>query len=92
MARFTPHQQSIIYHLYLLNPVAWVSEAFRQMFFGVYDMSPKGPTAPYLYHVAQWTAPFDVRIMCIDGLESVLMCYLGYAYFNRLKRKFTERP
>jgi len=84
-ARLTPSMQTIAYHAYLLNPVAWVSQAFRQMLFGVYNMAPVGSPP-------QMTAPFDVRIMCIDGFESVLMCYIGYAFFNRMKRKFTERP
>lgn len=85
MTRVSPRLASLAYHIYLLNPITWVVESFRQIFFGRYNMA--GPGLP-----VQMTAPFDPRYMAIDGIESIIICYLGYSFFNRYKWKFTERP
>lgn len=83
--RVPAHVAHLAYYVYLLNPITWVVESFRQIFFGRYNMASPGLPV-------QMTAPFDPRYMAIAGIESLLFCYLGYAFFNRYKWKFTERP
>jgi ABC-type polysaccharide/polyol phosphate export permease len=81
----TSSKRSIIYHLYLLNPVAWIVTAFKQMFFNIQALPAHGPA---MIH----TAPFDYRYFLITTAVSFVILFLGYAYFNRAKWKFTERP
>ena len=75
------------YHLYLANPLAWLITAFKQVFFGVADIS--NITAPLPHHL---NAPFDWRFLAITTASSVAICLWGYAFFNSHKWKFTERP
>ena len=73
-----------VYHTYLINPVAWVITAFKQMFFGIQNIA--NPGAPAFY-----SAPFDWRFMLIAAIVSVAVCLGGYSFFNSRKWKFTER-
>ncbi len=81
----SPRMRSWIYHLYLANPLAWIVNAFKQMFFGRAVIS--NPGAPLLY-----SAPFDWRYLLICGALSVAVFLYGYSFFNAHKWKFTERP
>jgi len=76
---------SWIYHLYLVNPMAWIITAFKQMFFGVQNIAKPGDPV-FL------SAPFDWRYLLITAVTSVAVCLGGYAFFNSRKWKFTERP
>lgn len=77
--------RSWVYHLYLANPLAWIVTAFKQMFFGVQIISNVGsPPIP--------SAPFDPRYLLITTATSTVLCLWGYAFFNRHKWNFTERP
>jgi ABC-2 type transport system permease protein len=76
----------LVYHIYLLNPIAWLVTAFKQMFFGICVFSPAGVTPP------MHSAPFDWRYCAIDGVISFAILLWGYLYFNHMKWKFTERP
>ena len=75
-----------VYHLYLINPLAWIITAFKQMFFGVADISNVTAPLPHAY-----SAPFDGRYLLLTTLTSVVFCLWGYGFFNRHKWKFTER-
>ncbi len=75
------------YHLYLANPLAWIITAFKQVFFGVADIS--NITAPLPHHLS---APFDWRFLLITTASSIIVCLWGYTFFNSHKWKFTERP
>lgn len=74
-----------VYHLYLVNPIAWIITAFKQMFFGVQNIAKPGDPV-FL------SAPFDWRYLLITAVMSTLICLGGYAFFNSRKWKFTERP
>ena len=74
-----------VYHLYLANPLAWIITAFKQMFFGPQNIARPGTVLPP-------SAPFDWRYMLITAVISVTFCLWGYAFFNRRKWGFTERP
>ncbi len=84
--RIPEHWHRLAYHLYLLNPLAWIVTAFRQVFFAPAVISARGAERQVL------SAPFDVRYFAITGLLSVVVCLAGYAYFNAQKWRFTERP
>jgi len=73
-----------VYHLYLVNPVAWIITAFKQMFFGIQVITKPGVTPFY-------SAPFDWRYLVLTAVTSVAFCLGGYSFFNRRKWKFTER-
>ena len=74
------------YHLYLINPLAWLITAFKQIFFGVADISNITAPLPHIY-----SAPFDWRYLLLTGCTSLAFCLWGYDFFNRHKWKFTER-
>ncbi len=75
------------YHLYLANPLAWLITAFKQVFFGVSDISNSNAPLPH-----NFSAPFDWRFLLLTTASSLLVCLWGYSFFNRYKWKFTERP
>jgi ABC-2 type transport system permease protein len=83
--RVPAHLRSICYHLYLLNPLAWLITAYKQIFFGVVVISP--PLMPVVY-----SARFDWRYLVISTISICTLLYLGMYNFCRLKWKFTERP
>lgn len=74
-----------VYHLYLVNPLAWIITAFKQMFFGVQNIAKPGD--PIFL-----SASFDWRYLLIAGALSVAICLAGYSFFNSRKWNFTERP
>ena len=75
-----------LYHLYLLNPLAWIITAFKQIFFGVAVIS--NVNAPQVLY----NAPFDWRFLLLTTVTSLAVCLWGYSFFNAHKWKFTERP
>ncbi len=83
-AHGTLTKRSLIYHIYLLNPMAWIVTAFKQMFFSVQVIGMKGLTPIY-------SAPFDWRYCMITTATSTIVLVIGYLTFNRLKWKFLER-
>ena len=83
-----PKLQWWAYHLYLANPLAWLVTAFKQVFFGVADISNANAPLPHHY-----SAPFDWRYLLLaTAASSALFCLWGYSFFNAHKWKFTERP
>ena len=73
-----------VYHTYLINPLAWIITAFKQMFFGIQIITKPGDKAfP--------SAPFDWHYLLITAATSTAICLSGYAFFNSRKWKFTER-
>jgi lipopolysaccharide transport system permease protein len=77
--------RSNLYHLYLLNPMAWIVTAFKQIFFGIVIISPPG--APVLHD-----SPFDIRYLGITSVSTLVLLFAGYVVYGRLKWKFSERP
>lgn len=74
-----------LYLLYLVNPLAWIITAFKQVFFGIQNIANSGlPPVP--------SAPFDWRFLLLTTATSVLICLWGYKFFNDHKWKFTEQP
>lgn len=84
--RIPVHLQPLVYHLYLVNPLAWLITAFKQVFFGKAVIS--NVNAPLVLY----SAPFDWRYLVLATASSVLVCLWGYSFFNRHKWNFTERP
>ncbi len=80
----SPATRSLIYHIYLANPLVWIVESFKQMFFGVQDISSMGHSF--------MSAPFDWRYMLMATGFSLLTLVFGWREFERLKWKFVERP
>lgn len=78
--------QSLVYHLYLVNPLAWLITAFKQVFFGKAVIS-NVKAIPILY-----SATFDWRYLVLATATSIFICLWGYSFFNSHKWKFTERP
>ena len=85
--RIPPNLRWWAYHLYLANPLAWIVTAFKQVFFGVADISPAHAPLPH-----DFSAAFDWRFLLLTTLTSAVICLGGYAFFNSRKWKFTERP
>ena len=83
--RIPPPLRWWTYHLYLLNPLAWIITAFKQVFFGVQNIANQN-APPVL------SAPFDWRYLLITTATSAGICLWGYSFFNRHKWNFTERP
>jgi len=77
--------QSPLYHAYLVNPLAWVITAFKQMFFQRANIAPRG-MPPIL------SSQFDWRLMVINLVISLVVFWAGYTFFNSLKWRFAERP
>jgi ABC-type polysaccharide/polyol phosphate export permease len=77
--------RSFLYHIYLLNPLAWLITAFKQVFFGVVVIS--APGAPVTL-----SAPFDMRYFAASIVTTLVLLLLGYTIYSRLKWKFSERP
>jgi lipopolysaccharide transport system permease protein len=81
----SPWLRSAIYHVYLANPLAWIVDAFKQIFFGQQIISQRG-------HSHLLSAPFDYRYFAINTILSCLVLIGGYLFFNQMKWKFAERP
>jgi ABC-2 type transport system permease protein len=77
--------RKIIYDVYLLNPIAWIVTAFKQIFFGRQIISQRG-------HQLLISAPFDYRFFVITIISTTLVLAAGYLFFNQMKWKFAERP
>ena len=75
-----------VYHLYLANPLAWIVTAFKQIFFGIADISNSNAPLPHVL-----SAPFDWRYLLLTTISSAALCLGGYTFFNHRKWKFTER-
>ncbi|MEO7717535.1 MAG: ABC transporter permease [Capsulimonas sp.] len=83
--RIPAQWQSLAYHLYLCNPLAWIITAYKEVLLpGKIVSSPGAPTFI--------TAPFDYRYFSMAFITSTVICIAGYNYFNSRKWKFTERP
>jgi len=81
----SPGLRSLIYHVYLANPIAWLVTAFKQVFFGQQIISERHQ------HILL-SAPFDYRYLAITTLTTSLVLFGGYLFFNQMKWKFAERP
>ncbi len=74
----------IIFFLYHLNPVATLSTAYRQVLLAPTQVISHGQTYPPL--------PFQWGLLGITTVVSFVILIGGYAFFNRVKWKFVERP
>ncbi|HZH98076.1 MAG TPA: ABC transporter permease [Fimbriimonadaceae bacterium] len=76
---------SALYALYHLNPVAMLSTAYRKVM-----------VAPQPVHIDKDTvvAPLalDWGMLGVTALFSIFILWFGYHTFNRMKWKFVERP
>ncbi len=84
------HPLTVLYNAF---PVSWLISAFRQTLLPRADI---GPTLPQpgggSHHTVVLTAPFDPRYMALSLVTSLALALAGYAYFNRRKWDFVERP
>jgi len=77
--------RSEVYHIYLLEPMAWIVSAFKEMFFGRQVLLMRGNHPIY-------TAPLDFRYFLITTATSFIVLIIGYGHFNKVKWEFNERP
>lgn len=73
-----------LFYLYHLNPVATLSTAYRQVLLAPTQVTTQGHSYPPL--------PFQWGLFAAAAISSGLIMVGGYAFFNRLKWKFVERP
>lgn len=76
------HPLTILYNTF---PISWVLTAFRQT---LLPPAILGVRAGVPIH----TAVFDYRYLALALATSLLLTLAGYAYFNRRKWDFVERP
>jgi lipopolysaccharide transport system permease protein len=90
IARLRPGLGHVLTIAYNANPVSWLISAYRQTLLPQaildYHRSPSGGMVGVL------TAHFDYRYFLLAILTSTLTAFAGYAYFNRRKWAFVERP
>jgi lipopolysaccharide transport system permease protein len=72
------------YTLYHLNPVAMLCTAYRKILVAPVNPKVGGQTLEYI--------PLDWGLLSVAIAVSVLMLVGGYAYFNKVKWRFVERP
>lgn len=77
--------QFVLVHYYLLNPLSWIVIAFKQIFFRVQNIAPRG--APPIL-----SQPLDYKYFAIAAAMSLLIFIGGYSFFNSRKWMFAERP
>ena len=75
----------LLYKLYNLNPMAALATGYRKILLAPTPVrvSDRGFATPL---------PLDWIYIGVAGLTSSVVLVLGYAYFNRVKWKFVERP
>ncbi len=75
---------AILYKIYNLNPIAELCTAYRK---AILDPQP-------VYFEGQFHAPIgmDWKYLWITAGFSVLILFVGYGFFNRMKWRFVERP
>ena len=76
------HPLTILYNAF---PISWVLTAFRQTLLPPALLGMRNGFPLY-------TAPFDYRYLTLALTTSLLLALAGYAYFNRRKWDFVERP
>lgn len=69
-----------------INPVSWLISAFKQV------LLPRAEFRDAAGHVIGTTGLFDFRYFALACVTTSLICLAGYAYFNRRKWLFVERP
>ena len=86
------HALTIAYNAF---PVSWLISAFRQVLLPPADIGPNvslPDCTGRFHHIVTLTAPFDYRYFALAFAVSLLTALAGYAYFNRRKWDFVERP
>lgn len=85
---------SLLYKLYMLNPQAILCIAYRKALLAPQPVplriDPKQPP-PYEQLVAA-PSPMPWPWLAYSAVVSLLILWIGYATFNRLKWRFVERP
>ena len=76
------HPLTIIYNA---NPISWLISAYRQMLLPPATLGDAGGIPIH-------TASFDMRYFALAAVLSCGTALAGYAYFNRRKHEFVERP
>jgi ABC-type polysaccharide/polyol phosphate export permease len=77
------HALTIFYNA---DPISWLISAYRQ------TLLPQAILAYQKNGQPIWTAHFDYRYFALALVTSSLTAVAGYAYFNRRKWEFVERP
>ncbi len=75
--------QTLLYKLYLLNPVNVIADAYRKL------LLP--PTALNLRGTDIKTLPLDYQMLAIAAITCIVVAVAGYAFFNSRKWVFAER-
>jgi ABC-type polysaccharide/polyol phosphate export permease len=76
-SKYAAHS-GLLFNLYMLNPLNALVIAYRKYILPPYT------------HKSMADLPYDYHYLLIASVVSVLVCVLGYAFFNRRKWKFAE--
>ncbi|MCL6623481.1 MAG: ABC transporter permease [Fimbriimonadales bacterium] len=78
----------LVYTLYHLNPIAMLMTAYRKILLDPQPIPSFGGSEPRLLP----SLPLDGGLLFISVLASLACLISGYAFFNKKKWKFVERP
>lgn len=81
-----PEYQNLVYIVYHLNPVAMLMTAYRKVM-----LDPQSVPLPGNSNQAE-SLPLDWGLLGICAVVSFSVMFAGYAYFNKRKWQFVERP
>jgi ABC-type polysaccharide/polyol phosphate export permease len=83
------HHLTYLFRIYMLNPVAAIITAFREVLLPRIALEALDPKDPTLKHVPPpsvgWPIYLAGAVMCVG------IAWSGYAYFNARKWQFVER-
>ncbi len=81
--RFPEAYRTILFKLYMLNPVNTITEAYRKILLPAFEGGVRGVEVHGL--------PLDYGMLAVAGGISLIVAVLGYRFFNLRKWIFAER-
>ncbi len=83
----------LVYKLYNLNPLSYLLTAYKKSILAPIDLKIPNPTKDNPEQIITVTSiPLSWKYLTAAGITSLLLVFIGYAVFNRLKWRFVERP
>lgn len=81
---FSEPTAQLVYVVYHLNPIAMLCTAYRKVMLA--------PVHPYVGDRQLPILPLDLPLLGVTAAVSLATLVGGYAFFNRMKWRFVERP
>lgn len=83
----------LAYKIYNLNPIAYLCTAYKKAILAPYSPKVMEPVGALPNQVVQvGSIPLSWKYLAATGVTSLLILFVGYWLFNRLKWRFVERP